>query len=194
MSWCFGGFCASRSRHVGRYLVLLPHAIGAPMSTTKCPKCGSTRIERKGHAESVGTVAGPVALGAAAIWAGAETGAVAGATVGVAFGGLGAIPGAVGGAVVGGATAAIAAALLAAKGGAELGGYVDKKVLKNVICHDCNHHFKESRQTLTVRICRNHRLSRVPGKRSPPQPGLADILPTPVGPYRCCDVQRQRRR
>lgn len=57
-------------------------------SDCRCPKCGSTLVEKKGHAKTAGAIVG-TAAGAYAGYTGSDTlaGAILGAIIGAAIGG-----------------------------------------------------------------------------------------------------------
>lgn len=105
-----------------------------------CPKCSSTNIDRRNYGKrTVSTIAG---------LSGAVGGAMLGAKVAEeatdgSAGALGIIASATVGAITGAIAAAMAGATAGLALGATAGEAVDKHILDNFKCLDCNHTFNE---------------------------------------------------
>jgi len=114
-----------------------------------CPFCGSRRVQTRDLARrlcaALGALAGALG-GAASTFTGAMTGALTGAELGAELGALagtlsGGPPGAALGLVSGAVIGALVAAAAGCAAGAELGSSIDRRVLQNVRCLDCDHVF-----------------------------------------------------
>lgn len=104
-----------------------------------CPFCGSLRLSQRHLARRVlgliGTLAGAAGSGLRA-WRGAEVGGAIGAAAGPPGMALGALAGAVLGALAGGSNGCAI--------GVRLGDAIDSRLLNDLHCKDCGHHFSRT--------------------------------------------------
>ena len=111
-----------------------------------CPKCNSTKVDRRNYGKRAATTVGAVAGGVS--WyltaaGGASAGAEAGALVGLAGGPPGVAILATAGAIIGGILAALSSSAVGATAGALVGKQIDSHILKNNHCLDCFHRFSD---------------------------------------------------
>ena len=102
-------------------------------NSMKCPKCSSSKIEKRNRAKKGGAALGALAgaaLAAKAAKEDAKDGKLAFAMVAT-------------GTVLGGITGALAGAGSGALAGAVAGGAIDDHILENYFCHECNYTFNE---------------------------------------------------
>ena len=115
-------------------------------STVKCPKCGSTHIEKRNHEQNLQKIGG-VLLGSAGTAAGtvggAASGASIGAAIGTAAGPLGVIMGGTIGTFVGAISVGITGGFLGHRFGKKAGVIVDQNIFLDFQCLKCKHRFKE---------------------------------------------------
>lgn len=112
----------------------------------KCPKCESTKVEKRNYATRIGAAIGVAAAGflgfigtRATTVAGATAGAEAGAVVGAIAGPAGVATGTFAGAVLG----ALAGTAAGATVGGTAGKAVDSFILNNYKCLSCGHTFTD---------------------------------------------------
>ena len=112
---------------------------------TQCPKCGSTKVDKRNHAKRVTTSVGAAAGGTGAGIAAARAGTVAGEKIGGAIGAAAFGPGGkITGEAIGRIAGAVVAGLAGAAGvGSMAGELIDAHVLNNFQCMECSHAFSE---------------------------------------------------
>jgi len=116
----------------------------------KCPKCESTKVEKRNYATRIGATIGVAAAGflgfigaRATVVAGAAAGAEAGAVVGAVAGPAGVAAGAATGTFAGAVLGALAGTAAGATVGGTAGKAVDSFILNNYKCLSCGHAFTE---------------------------------------------------
>jgi hypothetical protein len=115
------------------------HPKQKPKNPYACPRCNSYNVEELGYGRRVGGAIGTVAGatgGAMTALLGARTGAAVGAVAGPV--------GAVAGGVVGALLAGLTGATVGGIAGSALGDVVDRNVLDDHHCLNCDHTFSVS--------------------------------------------------
>ncbi len=118
--------------------------------TVKCPRCGSTHIEKRNHEQNLQKIGG-VLLSGAGTAAGTVGGAASGASIGAAIGGvtagpLGVIMGGTIGTFVGAISVGITGGFLGHRFGKKAGVIVDQNIFLDYQCLDCKQRFEVEQQ------------------------------------------------
>lgn len=112
----------------------------------KCPKCGSTEVEKRDHQQLLQKTGG-VLLSAAGTTAGTVSGAATGASIGAAIGTvagpLGVIMGGTVGTFIGAISVGITGGFLGHRFGKKAGEVVDKNIFLDYQCSACKYRFKD---------------------------------------------------
>lgn len=116
------------------------------LCTLQCPKCASTDIKERNHAQNLQKIGG-VLLSGAGTAAGTVGGAASGASIGAAIGGvtagpLGVIMGGTIGTFVGAISVGITGGFLGHRFGKKAGEIVDQNIFLDYQCTACKHRFK----------------------------------------------------
>ncbi len=119
-------------------------------TTVKCPKCGSTHIEKRNHEQNLQKIGG-VLLSGAGTAAGTVGGAASGASIGAAIGGvtagpLGVIMGGTIGTFVGAISVGITGGFLGHRFGKKAGVIVDQNIFLDYQCKACKQRFEVESQ------------------------------------------------